>query len=289
MRSGFAVQSLPYAIEMSKEDRVEDESETSVLDESVESSDQKNAQKEEKGSSDEPQINQESKNVGIEDESNQGNDNNESISSPEETTEITDESVVAIEKIMGERDTTILVSTVDESQTDKEEDKAAPKETEPKVDQDDTVSSTIAVGVKAILMATGIIQAQDETKDEGKNESKDDLEQITDYIDELQRDVMSEMETMKELNDDREVTDGSLKENAEGNVDDIGSLFRPVEDALNEALNDFNATAVETGDSDDDRGFDSVDESISAVECDESDAAHESTGALSEAIEGFAC
>ena len=67
---------------------------------------------------------------------------------------------------------------------------------------------------------------------------------------------------------------------------DIDHLFKPVENALDDALEDFNVTAGEASDSDGSREAGSVDASMDTVleRDDKSDIATESTASVSAAI-----
>jgi len=168
----------------------------------------------------------------------------------------------------------VTVKSPDEGTSDKVEDSSQKVNESDGTVEDETVSetnqndeeSTSSIWAKATSIAKGFIRAHDIDKNE--KDKEDELKQITEYIDELQRDVASEMESMNEFHGNDSASNNSTTDEAEGG--DIGHLFKPVENTLDNALEDFNLTAGEANDNDGSREVGSVDASMDTFEHDKS-------------------
>jgi hypothetical protein len=183
----------------------------------------------------------------------------------------------------------VTVKSPDEGTSDEVEDSSQKVNESNGTAEDETVSetkqndeeSTSSIWARATSIAKGFIRAHDIDKDE--KDKEDELKQITEYIDELQRDVASEMESMNEFHGNDSASNNSTTDEAEGG--DIGHLFKPVENTLDNALEDFNLTAGEANDNDGSREVGSIDASMDAFEHDKLVMAAGSTAAVSFTID----
>ena len=116
------------------------------------------------------------------------------------------------------------------------------------------ISSTMS-RIRNILMSAKSAHGEDDSievfeaehTEIPRGEDKEEMKRITEYIDELQKDVKIEMEAIGSSLDESESETRLVEEYppaGEGNEDDIVAWFAPFHCQLDEALDDFHATAA---------------------------------------------